>query len=66
MHIELMPFPVPDVVFMVEQEWHGERVGQRPPVFSLREISPDILDALCKEFRDAVFAKAGITGCKEQ
>ena len=48
--VEIKPFIVPNFVVQV-----GE--GEQP--FSLSLLSPDTLDKMCNEFRDAVFKKAG-------
>src|SRR5690606_21598479 len=58
MPMKLKPFQVPNFA-LVEMPAGKREEGFNPlPPFPLHELSPETLDALCAEFRAAVFAKA--------
>jgi hypothetical protein len=57
--LELNPFPVPTGV-TVRMKPGLRQDGFRPaPELKLTELSPVVLDAMCEEFRAAVFEAAG-------
>jgi hypothetical protein len=57
--LELNPFPVPTGV-TVRMKPGLRQDGFRPsPELKLTELSPVVLDAMCEEFRTAVFEAAG-------
>lgn len=58
--IDLEEFNTPNVLAVVELDLRMKRAGLRPPKFSLRELTPDTLDALCNKFRQEIFAVAGV------
>lgn len=56
--LELVPFNVPDVVYVREKptlRQHGLAEGRK---IHLSELDAETLDTLCYEFRKAVFQKA--------
>lgn len=57
--VELKPFPVPDCVFLKTQPGLRQHGMQAVPTLQLTELSPVDLDAMCEEFRTAVFNAAG-------
>ena len=57
--IELQPFEVPNFVLTVQEPRPKQEGFQETPKYPLSHLSPETLERLCNEFRDAVFAKAG-------
>lgn len=57
--VELQPFSVPNYVLTVQEPRPKQDGIQETPKYHLSELSPETLDRLCDEFRDAVFEKAG-------
>lgn len=51
--VTLKPFQVPNYVLT------GDGGLQESPKYALSELTPDVLEALCEEFTQAVFKKAG-------
>ena len=59
MNIELMPFDVPDKVYM-KQDPDVRQDGFKSTIsFDLDKVPVADLDVMCNNFRKAVFAKAG-------
>jgi len=56
--IELQPFSVPNYVIAVMPPRPRQEGIIEPPKFHLSELSTETLELLCKDFRDAVMAKA--------
>lgn len=56
--IELTPFNVPNFVFAKGKPVRRQDGFHPAPGIPLRDLSPETLDKLCREFRDSVFAKA--------
>ena len=57
--IELHPFMVPNFVRQVAPVGKREDGWQETPAIPLAELSVETLEALCAEFREGVFRKAG-------
>lgn len=58
LNIELEPFSVPNYVLVKQKAKPRQEGYPETPKYHLSELSPDTLDQLCNEFRDAVFEKA--------
>ena len=56
-HIELRPFTTPNFVIAVGAARPKQEGMQELPKFAIHELSDDTLEAMCKEFRDAIFMK---------
>ena len=62
--VDLIPFTIPTSV-TVKQKPGLRQDGMRlAPQLKLSELSPDELNAMCEEFRDAVFEAAGYVPTK--
>lgn len=59
--IKLQPFRVPMYVFAEPKQAKRQDPFAEQPKFELAELSTEELDTLCREFRSAIFAKAGKT-----
>lgn len=59
--IELHPFQVPNFVRQVMPPRPKQEGLSELPAIPLADLSADTLEALCAEFRRAVFQKAGKT-----
>ena len=57
--IELKPFTVPNFVIEVMRINNRQEGFIEPKSIPLRELSSETLEAMCYEFRIAVFEKAG-------
>lgn len=57
--IELQPFSVPNFVRQVVKPGLRQDGFVETPAIRLADLDADTLDAMCSEFREAVFAKAG-------
>ena len=57
--LELLPFPVPTGVIVKVKPGRREDGFRPAPELKLTELSPVDLDAMCEEFRTAVFNAAG-------
>lgn len=57
--IELQPFSVPNFVRPVAKPGLRQDGFVETPAIPLAELDADTLDAMCAEFRKAVFSKAG-------
>jgi hypothetical protein len=57
--VELNPFPVPTGVTVKMKPGRREDGFRPAPELKLTELSPVDLDAMCEEFRTAVFNAAG-------
>ncbi len=55
---ELLPFQVPNYVLRVSKVRPRQEGIVEAPKYHLSELSDAVLEALCKKFRDDVFAKA--------
>lgn len=58
--IKLKPFTVPNYVLVDLPPGKREDGLQEPPKYRLEDLDPATLGAMCDEFREAVFTKAGI------
>lgn len=57
--VKIVPFPVPTGV-SIRQAPGRRQDGFRPlPQVNLTDLSPEVLDQLCEEFRASVFEAAG-------
>ena len=59
--IELHPFSVPNFVRQIVAPGKREDGWREAPAIPLYELSEETLEALCADFRRAVFEKAGRT-----
>lgn len=57
--IELHPFTVPNFARQVQPVGRREDGWKETPAIPLAELSAETLEAMCAEFRRAVFEKAG-------
>lgn len=57
--VELSPFPVPTGVTMIQKPGLRQDGFRPAPQLKLSDLSPATLDAMCEEFRTAVFEAAG-------
>lgn len=57
--IDIQPFDVPNFVRQVMPPQSGSFPRKDLPAIPLVDLSVETLDALCSEFRRAVFEKAG-------
>lgn len=55
---ELQPFQVPNYVLTVAKVRPKQDGWVETPKYHLSELSDEVLESLCKKFRDDVFAKA--------
>lgn len=55
---ELQPFQVPNYVLGKMTPGRRQDGFQAAPHYHLSDLSDDVLESLCKKFRDDVFAKA--------
>lgn len=55
--IKLLPFPVPDLVYCDIPPGARQEGFFKAASFSIKDVSDEHLEQLCKNFRDAVFAK---------
>ena len=63
--VDLVPFTVPTGVYVQQKpglRQDGMRLAQQ---LKLSELSPDELNTMCEEFRDAVFEAAGYVPMKQ-
>jgi hypothetical protein len=63
---ELQPFQVPNYVLTVKPPQSRQEGFREGPKYHLSELSDDVLESLCKRFRDDVFAKARGTSAAEE
>ena len=54
--LKLRPFTVPNYV-LCEMPAGMRQEGRETPKFHISDLSDEVLEALCKEFRNGVFAK---------
>lgn len=59
--IDIQPFDVPNFVRQVLPPLSGSFQRKELPAIPLADLSVETLEALCSEFRSAVFQKAGKT-----
>jgi hypothetical protein len=59
MKIQLRGFTVPNFVLQVMPEGKRQDGWKEAPSYPLSEVDAETLAAMCEEFREAVFAKAG-------
>ena len=64
--LAVAPFQVPTATAAVLPEASGRRLGQQGPAILLRDLSEDVLSALCDKFRADVFKNAGIDDSRAQ
>lgn len=57
--IELQPFTVPNFARQVQPAGRREDGWIETPAIPIAELSAETLEAMCSEFRRAVFEKAG-------
>ncbi len=57
-HYELRPFGTPNFV-LVDKTFGAAMLDVELPKFALADIDADTLSALCRQFREDVFKKAG-------
>lgn len=56
--MEVLPFPVPDKVFVKQKPGTRQEGFKQNPGIPLDELDAEALNDLCKQFREAVFEKA--------
>jgi len=57
--VKLKPFSVPNFVLTEAEPKPREEGMTEPPKYALSELNPETLEALCEQFTNEVFRKAG-------